>query len=80
MVESKSNEIPAARTLLEKIEVDNALVLTDALHTHPETAREIVQDCGADYVMTVKGHKKRVRTTLETIWEKRKYGSFSPSA
>jgi hypothetical protein len=54
----KSNEIPAARTVLEQVgqRVDLAakLVVLDALHTNQETARQIVQDLGADYLLTVK--------------------------
>jgi predicted transposase YbfD/YdcC len=58
MVEDKSNEIPAARKLLERCDVEGAMVLTDALHTQTLSAREIVQGCGADYLMTVKANQK----------------------
>ncbi len=78
-VEEKSNEIPAARELIHQCATDDTLVLTDALHTQTLTAREIVQECGADYFMTVKANQKGVLKNLRQIHEARKNGSFSPS-
>jgi len=80
MVEDKSNEIPAARTLMERCQLDNALVLTDALHTQTLSAREIVQDCGGDYLMTVKANQKGLLKNLRQIHAAHKEGGdFSPS-
>jgi hypothetical protein len=80
MVEDKSNEIPAARTLMARCELDNALVLTDALHTQSLSAREIVQDCGGDYLMTVKANQKGLLKNLRQIHAAHKEGgAFSPS-
>ena len=56
-VEKKSNEIPAARQLLDRIgPLDGKLVMLDALHTNQATLRQIHQDCGADYLLPVKGN------------------------
>jgi hypothetical protein len=63
-VETKSNEIPAVRELLERTEVAGALIGIDALHTQKETARQIVQEAGADYLLTVKANQKELRQTL----------------
>lgn len=80
-VETKSNEIPAARKLLERCELEDALVLTDALHTQHLSAREVVQDCGADYLMTVKANQKGLLRTLREAHSAHKSGgAFSPSA
>ncbi|MFU8781461.1 MAG: hypothetical protein ACNA71_10640, partial [Kiritimatiellia bacterium] len=79
MVEDKSNEIPAARLLLECCNVDGAMVLTDALHTQTLTAREIVQDCGGDYLMTVKANQKGILENLQNIHSAHKTGAFFPS-
>ena len=38
-VDAKSNEIPAARTLLAGLELTNVTVTMDAMHTQTETAR-----------------------------------------
>jgi len=79
MVEDKSNEIPAARTLIEGCEIDDAMVLTDALHTQGLSAREIVQDCGGDYLMTVKANQKGLLKHLRQIHAAHKTGAFPPS-
>jgi len=71
-VESKSNEIPAAQRLLERIGMDGKTTALDALHTQVDTARQIVQGCGADYVLTVKGNQKGVGKTLQQLWDGRK--------
>ena len=79
MVEDKSNEIPAARSLIERCGTDRAMVLTDALHTQKLSAREIVQDCGADYLMTVKANQKGLLQNVRDVHAAHKTGSFPPS-
>jgi hypothetical protein len=62
LVEEKTNEIPAARELLEKTAaLDGHLVMLDALHTNAQTARQIVQECGADYLLPLKGNQEGLR-------------------
>ncbi|GAA3613906.1 ISAs1 family transposase [Kineosporia mesophila] len=62
-VEARSNEIPAARTLLSTLEnagmLTGAVVTLDAMHTQTETAAQIVAG-GADYVLTVKANQKNL--------------------
>lgn len=56
-VEEKTNEIPAARALLEKLgPLDGKLLMLDALHTCQETLRQAHQDNGADFLIPVKGN------------------------
>jgi hypothetical protein len=57
-VADKSNEIPAAQTLLERLDLDGTIGLMDALHTQVETARSLVQEGGGDYVLFVKGNQE----------------------
>jgi hypothetical protein len=64
LVEKKSNEIPAVRQLLERVEVAGCLVGIDALHTQQDTARQIVQEAGGDYLLTVKANQKQLHQTL----------------
>jgi len=45
-VQDKSNEIPAARELLEKLPLEDALVTMDAAHTQTETAELITEKKG----------------------------------
>ena len=64
LVETKSNEIPAVRQLLQRVEVTGCLIGLDALHTQQDTGRQIVQEAGGDYLLTVKANQKELRQTL----------------
>jgi hypothetical protein len=75
-VDSKSNEIPAARRLLAQMgPLDGIMVTTDAAHTQVETAQVVVMDQGADYLSPIKGNQpsllKKARRILPV-------GDFSP--
>jgi hypothetical protein len=74
-VAEKSNEIPAGRTLLDRLELDGAIALMDALHTQVETARSVVQEGGGDYVLFVKGNQSGLLGQAQTFLPER----FSPS-
>ena len=65
MVDEKTNEIPVARELFERLELDGRIVSLDALHTQDETARALVLEHGADYLLTVKGNQPAVREAIE---------------
>jgi hypothetical protein len=71
-----SNEIPAARALLAKLDVTGKRVLADALHTQDATAQQILYEGGGDYLLTVKGNQKGLVETLEGLLKQQ---SFSPS-
>lgn len=74
-----SNEIPAVQRLLARTDLRGKTGVLDALHTQVDTARQIVQDCGGDYALTVKGNQKCLGETLEQLWAGSQ-GAFSPSA
>lgn len=76
-VADQSNEIPAAQTLIERLDLDGKLVVLDALHTQDLTAQKLFFERGADYVMTVKANQKSLYQTLAT---KLPTQAFSPSA
>jgi hypothetical protein len=78
-VNCKSNEIPAAQTLLRRAPIEGMLVTADALHTQAETARIIVQERGADYLMTVKGNQPTVADSVRQLQAGLRR-AFSPSA
>ena len=65
VVAEKTNEIPAVRTLCQRIELTGRLVSIDALHTQTQTAREIVMDHGGDFLMTVKGNQPTVQAAVQ---------------
>lgn len=64
LVETKSNEIPAVRKLLERVDLAGCLIGVDALHTQTDTGQQIVLEAGADYLLTVKANQKELRETL----------------
>lgn len=74
---SKTNEIPAARLVLHAQDLGDKIVLTDALHTHDQTAQQILFEGGGDYLMTVKGNQPTLYQNLEKLFTQQ---SFSPSA
>jgi hypothetical protein len=76
-VQEGSNEIPAARELLAKVDLTHKTALADALHTQTETVQQILYEGGGDYVLTVKENQKELVQTLATLLTP---GAFSPSA
>lgn len=65
-VREKSNEIPAARHLLEILDLHGAVVTMDALHTQHATAAYVTES-GADYVLTVKANQKSLYARLKAL-------------
>ena len=63
----KTNEIPVARELFKKLDLDGRPVSLDALHTQDQTARELVLEHGADYLFTVKDNQPTVRANIERL-------------
>lgn len=76
MVKEGSNEIPAAREQLAKLDVVDKIVLADAAHTQVETVKQILYEQGGDYLLTVKRNQKDLFKTLETLFTEQ---PFSPS-
>lgn len=64
IVAEGSNEITAARKLLDKLDLEGRIVCLDALHTQRETACQAVQEGGGDYLLTVKANQSTVMANL----------------
>jgi hypothetical protein len=64
-VDKKSNEIPAARKLIRRLDLTGRLVGLDALHTQQETAIDLVLEAGADYQFTVKSNQKGLKSRIQ---------------
>ena len=79
MVEDKSNEIPAARDMIGRTDLEGRMVSLDALHTQSQTARQLALEAGADYLLTVKDNPKGIRQTLKTLLPQTP-AAFPPSA
>lgn len=67
IVDTKTNEIPVARQLFKKLDLDGRKVSLDALHTQDQTARELVLEHGADYLFTVKDNQPTVKNNIEKL-------------
>lgn len=67
IVDTKTNEIPVARELFQKLDLDGRKVSLDALHTQDQTARELVLDHGADYLLTVKDNQPTIKANIEKL-------------
>jgi hypothetical protein len=67
IVDQKTNEIPLARELFERLDLQGRFVSLDALHTQDETARALVLEHGADYLLTVKDNRPTVRQHIEKL-------------
>jgi len=77
-VDTKTNEVPVARELFGTLDLCGRTVSMDALHTCEQTARELVLEHGAHYLMTVKGNQPTLRKNIETAVPPPSAG-FSPS-
>jgi predicted transposase YbfD/YdcC len=56
-VDAKTNEIPELAPAIAHLDLTGAVVTADALHTQAETARHLVEDKKAHYLMIVKGNQ-----------------------
>jgi hypothetical protein len=77
LVKEGSNEIPAARELLVKLDVVDKILLADAAHTQVATVQQTLYEQGGDYLLTVKENQKGLFDTLATLLTPQR---FSPSA
>jgi predicted transposase YbfD/YdcC len=66
-VDAKSNEIPAFAPLLERLDLNGAVVTADAMHTQREHARYLVEDNNAHYILIVKGNQKNLHDQLKHL-------------
>ncbi len=67
IVPTKTNEIPVARQLFQGLDLKGRLVSLDALHTQTETARHIVLEAGADYLLTAKDNQPTLHQNIEKL-------------
>lgn len=74
-VDEKSNEITAARPLLEPVDLRGKVVTADAMHTQTGLASFLVEKKGADYLFTVKGNQATLLDAIKDLDE----DDFSPS-
>jgi predicted transposase YbfD/YdcC len=68
-VSEKSNEIPAAREVLELIDIEGGVVTADAMHCQAVTASKIIEK-KADYVLAVKDNQSELHENIKLYFEK----------
>jgi len=76
-VESKTNEIPTAKTLLAPMNLEGKTITADAMHTQTETARFIVEEKHADYFLIVKDNQPTLKEDIAALGLDK---TFPPSA
>ena len=67
-VAGKSNEIPAVRELIRRLDIKDALVVADALNCQKETAEAIIE-AEADYLLQVKGNQPKLHEEIKELFE-----------
>jgi predicted transposase YbfD/YdcC len=67
-VDEKSNEITAIPALLERIDVEGALVSIDAMGCNANVAQSIL-DAGADYLLAVKDNQPTLHADIKSYFD-----------
>jgi predicted transposase YbfD/YdcC len=65
-VGAKTNEIPLFTTLLDRVDIQDAVVTADAMHAQRDHA-EYLTARGAHYLLTVKGNQPALRARLAAL-------------
>lgn len=63
---SKEHEINAFRSMLQEINLKNAIVVADALHCQKKSAEEVIK-AGADYLFVVKDNQKNLKENVDLL-------------
>jgi hypothetical protein len=66
-VDQKTNEIPTARTLLKRLELQGRIVQLDGMHTQHETVNQILYEGGADYSLILRDNQPTLLKTAQQL-------------
>jgi hypothetical protein len=66
-VDAKTNEIPTARTLIQRLELTGRLTQLDGMHTQHETVHQILYERGGDYSLIVRENQPTLLQTVQTL-------------
>jgi hypothetical protein len=66
-VDKKTNEIPTARTLIQRLDLKGKMVQLDGLHTQHQTGHEILYDKGADYSLILRDNQPTLLKTAQQL-------------
>jgi hypothetical protein len=66
-VDKKTNEIPTARTLIQRLDLQGKMVQLDGLHTQHQTVHQILYDQGADYSLILRDNQPTLLKTAQQL-------------
>ena len=66
-VANKTNEIPTARTLIARLELNGKMVQLDGMHTQHETVHQILYEKGADYSLILRENQPTLLKTAQQL-------------
>jgi predicted transposase YbfD/YdcC len=66
-VAAKTNEIPMFTTLLDRIDLSDAVVTADAMHAQRAHAEYLIDQRNAHYLLTVKGNQPHLHAQLAAL-------------
>jgi hypothetical protein len=66
-VAKKTNEIPTARTLIDRLELRGKIVQLDGMHTQHETVHQILYEKGADYSLILRDNQPTLLKTAQQL-------------
>jgi hypothetical protein len=66
-VDRKTNEIPTARTLLQRLPLTGRLVQLDGMHTQRQTIHQILYEKGGDYSLILRENQPTLLQTAQTL-------------
>jgi hypothetical protein len=66
-VDKKTNEIPTARTLIDRLELNGKMVQLDGMHTQHKTVHQILYEKGADYSLILRENQPTLLETAQQL-------------
>jgi len=66
-VDSKTNEIPTARTLIERLDLQGKMVQLEGMHTQHQTVNQILYEKGGDYSLILRENQPTILKTAQTL-------------
>ena len=66
-VESKTNEIPTARTLIERLDLRSKMTQLDGMHTQHQTVHQILYEKGGDYSLILRDNQPTLLKTAQQL-------------
>jgi len=66
-VDKKTNEIPTARTLIDRLALHGKIAQLDGMHTQHETVQQILYEKGADYSLILRDNQPTLLKTAQQL-------------